>query len=143
MIRSYRALGIDLQQLVHEDMVKNFRIYPQLWDLKETDTNIDHRRVPNLQRFFSRFGEEIPLVDEAEQKADDFTYGDVLAWRLPHGATHIGIVVPGPGDRRDEKWIVHNIGSGPKWDDKLLEYQLIGHYRFSGAAKDLSQIGRR
>ena len=143
VIRSYRALGIDLQQLVHEDMVKNFRIYPQLWDLKETDTNIDHRRVPNLQRFFSRFGEEIPLADEAKQKADDFTYGDVLAWRLPHGATHIGIVVPGPGDRRDEKWIVHNIGSGPKWDDKLLEYQLIGHYRFSGAAKDLSQIGRR
>lgn len=129
VIRSYRALGIDLQQLVHEDMQDNFRIYPQLWGLSEPDTNIDHRRVPNLQRYFSRHGEAMEHAD-AEVKAEDFRYGDVIAWRLPHGDTHIGIVVPGPGERRDEKWIVHNIGSGPEWENKLLEYQLIGHYRF-------------
>lgn len=139
VIRSYRALGIDLQQLVHEDMKENFRIYPQLWNLKETDTNIDHRRVPNLQRFFSRFGQEIPLADAAKQRADDFDYGDVVAWRLPHGATHIGIVVPGSGNSRGEKWIVHNNGSGPQWDDKLLEYQLIGHYRYSGVSQNIGQ----
>jgi len=138
VIRSYRALGIDLQQLVHEDMKQNFRIYPQLWNLQAPDTNIDHRRVPNLQRFLNRFGEEIPLAEEAKQKIDDFGYGDVVAWRLPHGATHIGIVVPGPGEQREEKWIVHNIGSGPKWEDKLLEYQLIGHYRYTGASKNVS-----
>lgn len=137
VIRSYRALGIDLQKLVHEDMKENFRIYPQLWNLKQTDSNIDHRRVPNLQRFFSRFGQEVALAEEADQRAADFVYGDVVAWRLPHGATHIGVVVPGPGDRRDEKWIVHNIGSGPKWEDKLLEYQIIGHYRYSGASKSV------
>ncbi len=130
VVRSYRALGIDLQQLVHDDMEANFRIYPQLWSLKGTDSNIDHRRVPNLQRFFSRFGQEMALPEMSA--ARDFSYGDVVAWRLPHGATHIGVVVPGPGDRRDEKWIVHNIGSGPRWEDKLLEYQLIGHYRYKG-----------
>lgn len=132
VIRSYRALGIDLQKLVHEDMRRNFRIYPQLWGLKKPDTNIDHRRVPNLQRFFSRFGEEI-AVPEDLTSADSFKYGDVVAWRLPHGATHIGVVVPGPEGRREEKWIVHNIGSGPRWEDKLLEYQVIGHYRFDGS----------
>jgi uncharacterized protein YijF (DUF1287 family) len=130
VVRSYRALGIDLQELVHNDMEENFRIYPQLWSLKGTDTNIDHRRVPNLQRFFGRFGQEIELPETST--AQDFSYGDVVAWRLPHGVTHIGVVVPGPGDRRDEKWIVHNIGSGPQWEDKLLEYQVIGHYRYDG-----------
>ncbi len=130
VIRSYRALGMDLQKLVHEDMQAHFRIYPQLWGLKGPDTNIDHRRVPNLQRFFSRFGEEIKLQETPT--AENFSYGDIVAWRLPHGATHIGIVVPGPGELRDEKWIVHNIGSGPQWEDKLLEYTIIGHYRYNG-----------
>ena len=115
-------------------MTDNFRIYPQIWELKEPDTNIDHRHVPNLQRFFSRFGSEIE-VPESGPQADSFQYGDVVAWRLPHGATHIGVVVPGPGDRRDEKWIVHNIGSGPKWDNQLFEYQVIGHYRYDGVAR--------
>lgn len=134
VIRSYRALGIDLQQLVHEDMKQNFRIYPQIWELKEPDTNIDHRRVPNLQRFFSRFGKEISSA-ESETNANAFQYGDIVAWRLPHGATHTGVVVPGPGDRRNEKWIVHNIGSGPKWENKLFDYQVIGHYRYDGASR--------
>ncbi|MBT8038574.1 MAG: DUF1287 domain-containing protein [Verrucomicrobiae bacterium] len=131
VVRSYRALGVDLQQLVHDDMTQNFRIYPQLWNLKGPDTNIDHRRVPNLQRFFTRSGREIELPETSS--AENFSFGDVVAWRLPHGATHIGVVVPGPGDRRDEKWIVHNIGSGPQWEDKLLEYQVIGHYRYAGS----------
>ena len=52
VIRSYRVLDTDLQKLVHEDMQLNFRIYPQLWGLSQPDANIDHRRVPNLQRFF-------------------------------------------------------------------------------------------
>jgi len=129
IIRSYRSLGIDLQELVHEDMQEDFRIYPQLWGLTEPDTNIDHRRVPNLQRYFSRCGEELNLPGE-ELTSEGFSYGDLVVWRLPHGDTHIGIVVPGPGNRRGEKWIVHNIGSGPEWEDKLMEYQVIGHYRF-------------
>ena len=139
VVRSYRALGIDLQRLVHEDMKENFRIYPQIWGLKRPDTNIDHRRVPNLQRFFSRYGTEVPLAS-SETDADAFEYGDVVAWRLPHGATHIGVVVPGPGNHRDEKWIVHNIGSGPKWDNHLFEYQIIGQYRYDGRRTRLGSM---
>ena len=51
VILSYRALGIDLQRLVHEDMAKNFHLYPQKWGARKPDPNIDHRRVPNLQTF--------------------------------------------------------------------------------------------
>lgn len=61
VIRAYRKLGIDLQKEVHEDMVANFHLYPNLskWGLKSTDTNIDHRRVPNLEVFFERKGKKI------------------------------------------------------------------------------------
>lgn len=134
VIRSYRALGTDLQVLVHNDMDDNFRIYPQLWNLRKPDTNIDHRRVPNLQRFFSRQGAETGGDMAKLQVAEDFKYGDVVAWRLADGQTHIGIVVPGPGELKAEKWIVHNIGGGPKWENGLLEYEVIGHYRYSGAS---------
>src|SRR6516162_6275850 len=59
IIRSYRAVGIDLQKEVHEDMQQNFAAYRTHWGLNHTDTNIDHRRVPNLMVFFSRKGESL------------------------------------------------------------------------------------
>lgn len=131
VIRSYRSLGIDLQELVHEDMRHHFRIYPQLWGLNQPDPNIDHRRVPNLQRYFSRHGKEL-AIPNGEYPADGYQYGDVITWRLPHGDTHMGIVVPGPGIRKSEKWVVHNIGSGPQWENKLMEYEIVGQYRYHG-----------
>ncbi|MDA0767786.1 MAG: DUF1287 domain-containing protein [Verrucomicrobia bacterium] len=131
VIRSYRQLGVDLQQLVHEDMTGNFRMYPQFWKMKGPDSNIDHRRVPNLQRFFSRHGDDLLL----SRVSEDYQIGDVVAWRLPFGengqaASHIGIVVPGPGAKKAEKWVVHNIGTGPEWEDELFSYEIVGHYRF-------------
>ena len=53
VIRSYRKLGIDLQVLVHEDMKRAFNVYPskRIWGLRKPDSNIDHRRVQNLQTF--------------------------------------------------------------------------------------------
>ena len=131
VVRSYRAVGVDLQKLVHEDMSAHFRLYPQRWERKGPDRNIDHRRVPNLQRYFSRFGK----VLENSHSLDDYEIGDVVTWNLPYGAAeqaggHIGIVVPGPGARSNEKWVVHNIGSGPEWEDKLFDYEIAGHFRF-------------
>jgi uncharacterized protein len=52
IIRAYRALGLDLQKEVHEDMLKHFELYPHGWHVSHPDTNIDHRRVPNLRFFF-------------------------------------------------------------------------------------------
>ena len=53
VIRAFRNAGIDLQQLIHEDMKKNFHLYPQKWGLECPDANIDHRRVPNQVCFLS------------------------------------------------------------------------------------------
>jgi hypothetical protein len=129
VIRSYRALGVDLQRLVHEDMAGNFSVYPHKWGLKKPDANIDHRRVPNLMVFFERQGAAQPVTDDAR----DYRPGDVVTWDLGGGLTHIGVVVAVPsvsdGNRLQ---IVHNIGAGPKMEDVLFNWKITGHYRFAG-----------
>src|SRR5690554_5851419 len=62
VIRAFRAAGVDLQKEVHEDMRRNFAAYPAKWGLRSPDTNIDHRRVPNLQTFFTRRNKALPIT---------------------------------------------------------------------------------
>jgi uncharacterized protein YijF (DUF1287 family) len=129
VIRSYRAVGVDLQQLVHEDMKGNFALYPHKWGLKKPDANIDHRRVPNLMVFFERQGAAQPVTDNAR----DYKPGDVVTWDLGNGLTHIGIVVAVPSESDENRLqIVHNIGAGPKLEDVLFAWKITGHYRFNG-----------
>lgn len=129
VIRSYRALGVDLQKEVHEDMVQNFALYPRQrrWLESSPDPNIDHRRVPNLMVFFSRKGKSLPVTDRGE----DFVPGDLVTWDLGGGVPHIGIVV----DRKAASgryMVVHNIGQGPKMEDVLFSWKITGHYEYFG-----------
>ncbi len=128
VIRSYRALGVDLQVLVHEDMVKNFADYPskRIWGLDKTDKNIDHRRVPNLQIFFSRHGRSLSI----SQRPGDYAPGDIVTWMLPGNLPHIGIVTDRVSDATGNPLAVHNIGAGPHLDDMLFSYEITGHYRY-------------
>lgn len=130
IIRSYRALGIDLQKEVHEDMVQNFSAYPHRWQLLQAhpDPNIDHRRVPNLMVFFSRKGETLPVTASAL----DYSPGDIVTWDLGGGVPHIGIVVDPPAPHSVRRMIVHNIGAGPKMEDVLFNWKITGHYRYFG-----------
>lgn len=127
VIRSYRALGLDLQKLVHEDMKRNFSAYPKNWGLSRPDPNIDHRRVPNLKTFFKRKGSSLPVTD----KPEDYLPGDLITCTVPPHLPHIAIVVPAP-DGGPRPWIVHNIGNGPQLEDRLFEFPLTGHYRWTG-----------
>jgi hypothetical protein len=134
VIRSYRAVGVDLQREVHEDMAANFPAYPRKWGLKKTDTNIDHRRVPNLMVFFERAGAGLPVTQDAR----DYKPGDVVTWDLPGGLTHIGIVVNVPSDADESRMqIVHNIGAGPKMEDVLFNWKITGHYRYAGPEEEV------
>lgn len=131
VVRCYRALGIDLQKRVHEDMAKHFSKYPKKWGLKRPDKNIDHRRVPNLQTYFARQGKSLTKSLDAS----DYAVGDIVAWDLNgRGLTHIGVVVAPPG-KPNKRWIVHNIGQGPKLEDRLFEWKIIGHYRYAPKVK--------
>lgn len=132
IIRSFRGVGIDLQEQVHEDMTQNFRLYPQLWASIGPDTNIDHRRIPNLQRFFERNGESLSTSRDPEA----YQPGDIVVWSLANADKHIGIVVPGPGIQMAEPWVVHNIGTGVKWENILFEYKIDAHFRFPVEEQD-------
>ncbi|HEX6624035.1 MAG TPA: DUF1287 domain-containing protein, partial [Pyrinomonadaceae bacterium] len=129
VIRSYRKVGVDLQREVHEDMKQNFSVYPKKWGLKKTDTNIDHRRVPNLMVFFERQGAALPVTD----RAADYKPGDVVTWDLGGGLTHIGIVVNIPSEGDENRLLIeHNIGAGPQIEDILFNWKITGHYRYTG-----------
>jgi uncharacterized protein len=130
VIRAYRALGVDLQKEVHEDMEKNFSDYPRKWKWLSghTDTNIDHRRVPNLMVFFSRKGETLGITERPE----DYWPGDIVTWDLGGNVPHIGIVTSKKSAVSDRHMVLHNIGQGPKIEDVLFHWKITGHYRYFG-----------
>lgn len=129
VIRVYRALGVDLQKEVHEDMAKNFSLYPRKWKwlAVRPDANIDHRRVPNLMTFFSRKGETLAIT----RRAEDYMPGEIVTWNLGGDVPHIGILV----DQKSASgrfMMVHNIGQGPQMEDVLFNWKITGHYRYFG-----------
>lgn len=128
VVRAYRKLGIDLQDLVHKDMVFNFAQYPNLpkWNLQRPDTNIDHRRVLNLKVFFQRHGAELPITNIA----NDYLPGDLVTWDILPGMPHIGIITPKVSKDKKRPLIVHNIGEGPQLEDILFTMKITGHYRY-------------
>ena len=125
VIRAFRTVGIDLQQELHRDMKRHFAAYPKNWGLAKPDSNIDHRRVPNLATWFKRQGYDLPVSQDARA----YHPGDIVAWVLGGGQAHIGIV----SDRRSEDGarplVIHNIGWGAREDDALFEYRITGHFR--------------
>lgn len=125
VVRAWRAQGVDLQQLVHEDMRRAWPAYPKLWGLKRPDTNIDHRRVPNLAVFFRRRGQSLP----ASRQPGDYRPGDMVTWMLPGNLPHIGII----SDRKSASGtplVIHNVGAGTQEEDALLRWPVTGHYRY-------------
>lgn len=128
IIRSYRKLGIDLQKEVHEDMIENFSKYPNLqkWGMTRTDTNIDHRRVPNLEIFFERKGEKLPVTNNPK----NYKTGEIVTWMINDKLPHIGIVTNQKSRDGKRNLIVHNVGGGQVLDDCLFDYKIVGHYRY-------------
>ncbi|MFC1494387.1 DUF1287 domain-containing protein [Thermodesulfobacteriota bacterium] len=126
IVRSYRMAGIDLQKEIHEDMKNNFNKYPQKWGLRGPDQNIDHRRVPNLMKYFERQNANKNIT----QNVNDYSPGDVVAWKLDNGLLHIGLVINEKNSDRSSFLIVHNIGNGTQKEDVLFNWEIIGHYRY-------------
>jgi len=128
VIRSYRQVGVDFQQLIHQDITANFSDYPsaRMWGLTRPDKNIDHRRVPNIQAFLSRQGAQLPV----SQQGKEYQAGDLVTWMVNGRLPHIGIVASGYSSDGKRPLIVHNIGRGPQLEDMLFNYPITGHYRY-------------
>ena len=125
VIRAYRRIGIDFQVLVHEDMKAHFKHYPRQCGLGHPDKNIDHRRVPNLQKFLDRQGATIQST-----ALDSFKAGDLVTWMLPGNLPHIGVISDRVAPSSNRPLIIHNVGAGPVEEDKLFAYPITGHYRY-------------
>jgi hypothetical protein len=132
VVRAYRALGLDLQVLVHEDMVKDFEAYPaqRLYEQTRPDTNIDHRRCPNLLAFFSRHARSLALSLDPENLAE-WQPGDIVIFDLLDNGipSHIGIVSDrtAPSGR---PLIIHHFPPSPTEDDSLPRWKIVGHFRY-------------
>ncbi len=116
-IRGLRAVGIDLQKLVHEDVLSNSSAY----HITRADKNIDHRRCVNLITYFKRKKQQIPVTDNAA----DYRPGDIVFWDIARG--HVGVVtnVKVPGTNR--YFLVHNICCGPQMEDFLFAAPIVCH----------------
>ncbi len=126
VVRALRKGGVDLQQEVHEDMARAFDAYPTRWGMRRPDSNIDHRRVPNLRTYFSRRGKSLPV----SQDAADYQPGDLVTWDLGGGVDHIGMVTNVWSDAASRYLIVHNIGRGARLENVLFAWKITGHYRY-------------
>ncbi|TRX35563.1 DUF1287 domain-containing protein [Flavobacterium sp. ZT3R18] len=128
IIRAYRKLGIDLQKEVHEDMKANFSQYPNLkkWGMTKTDTNIDHRRVPNLEILFERKGIKLPVSENAKE----YKTGEIVTWMINGKLPHIGIITNKKSYDGERNLIVHNVGHGQVLQDCLFSYKIVGHFKY-------------
>ena len=125
IVRAFRSAGIDLQKEVHEDMSLHFAAYPAKWGARKPDSNIDHRRVPNLMTLFDRKAKSVPIT----RNSSDYVPGDVVAWELDNKLLHIGLVSDVIANGTPNYLMVHNIGSGARIEDVLMAWKIIGHYR--------------
>jgi len=132
VVRAFRRVGYDLQELVHRDMKEAWPVYQRSakWNLKRPDPNIDHRRVPNLATFFTRHGAALGVSKDVR----DYAPGDIVTWQVPPNLPHIGLVA----DVRTATGvplIIHNIGNGTRMEDRLFAYTITGHYRFPAKSR--------
>jgi len=125
IVRAFRNAGVDLQKEIHEDMSRHFAAYPNKWGAHKPDSNIDHRRVPNLMTLFERRGKAVPITN----KTSDYMPGDVVAWELYNHLLHIGLVTDAVSRGSGGYLVGHNIGEGAKIEDVLMAWKIIGHYR--------------
>lgn len=119
VVRAYRKLGIDLQQLVHQARVGS------------GDRNIDHRRVNVLRKFFASRGRRLKV----SKNPSDYRPGDIVTYHVPDGRfskTHIAIVSDA------KSWggvplVIHNRGFGVSEENWLFAAKITGHYRYKRA----------
>jgi hypothetical protein len=127
VVRALRSANFDLQKLMHEDMTRNFRLYPNKWGLSAPNTNIDHRRVPNQMTFFARYGKTLPITFTSSTRSS-WQPGDIVIWNSGGGRTHTGIVSDGVSPL-DVPLIIHN-NQICREEDVLFRWKIIGHFRF-------------
>ncbi len=119
--QALNGAGYDLQKLVDQDIKKNRSDY----SITTPDSNIDFRRVKNLQVFFKN---NTTSLTTDISKIKEWQGGDIVIFK-----NHIGIV----SDRRNKNGVPYLIHHNSPWqsryEEDILEKRkdIVGHYRFS------------
>jgi uncharacterized protein YijF (DUF1287 family) len=129
VIRSLRTTGIDLQQLVHEDILRRRTAYSTV---TRPDRNIDHRRVTPMLTYLRTHATSLPKAFAEETDLATWEPGDVVVWAFKPcpacSPDHVGIVSDRKGPR-GLPLVLHNIGPTPSEDDRLDAWTVLGHFR--------------
>jgi uncharacterized protein len=134
IVRAARdAFALDLQKLVHEDMLRAFDAYParKTWGEHAPDASIDHRRVLNLETYWQRTGAQL-WTARNPTPGDEFPapieVGDIVTWRLDARLPHVAILASGG----PQATVIHNIGTGVEEIalSAFHPHRAAGHYRW-------------
>jgi hypothetical protein len=103
--RGFKAANINLKDLIDEDIKNNTKLYPRV--AGKPDPNIDFRRVPNQDVFFSRYCVSLPtkIKSRDEENLEQWQPGDIVVF--VEGYEHIGII----SNKRDKNgipYVIHN-----------------------------------
>jgi uncharacterized protein YijF (DUF1287 family) len=128
VIRALRTSSLDLQQLVHEDILRRPAAYPTV---TTPDRNIDHRRVSPMLVYLRAHATALPRTFD-EPALASWQPGDVVVWAF-HACPscnpdHVGIVSDRMGPR-GIPLVIHNMGPTPSEDDRLDAFTVLGHFR--------------
>ena len=127
VVRALRAVGLDLQSLIHQDKRRSPGAYPRKSQHSKLDKNIDHRRVVNQVVYFARYGQTLTTRTTSSTRLS-WRAGDIVVWKFDNGLDHIGII----SDKTNSRgWplVIHNVG-GCAENDALNNWRIVGHYRF-------------
>ncbi|MBR3909469.1 MAG: DUF1287 domain-containing protein [Clostridia bacterium] len=124
--RGFKNAGYSLKDMVDRDIENRREAYSRI---DKPDTNIDFRRVKNLNIFFKEYA--ISLTTDITQIAE-WQPGDIVIF---NNQAHIGIV----SDKRNRDgmpYIIHNGGQPNREEDYLTRSTVVAHYRFDASKID-------
>lgn len=135
--RAFKEAGIDIRSLVNEDITNNFNQYPlrQIWGQRIPDSNIDYRRIQNLEIFFKRNSQVLIInFDPADhENLNSWLPGDIVFFDMDKdGYTDNAGILSDKTTRKGVLKVIYNyIDPGYTVERDILEISKItGHFRW-------------
>ncbi|WP_034262558.1 DUF1287 domain-containing protein [Bacillus sp. J33] len=127
--RGFKGAGVTIKDLIDKDIAENTDLYPRVQG--NPDPNIDFRRVPNQDVYFSRYAKSLTteLIPGEIENLQEWQPGDIVIFLSPK-FDHVAII----SDKRTKDgipYVIHN--SAPfAAEVKLSSFKtpITAHYRW-------------
>ena len=135
--RAFKDAGFSIRDLVDSDIANNFSEYPlkEIWNQTVTDSNIDYRRIQNLEIFFKRNSQVIiTIFNPADiDNLNQWLPGDIVFFDMDGDSYSDNVGILSDVTTRDgaPKVIYNYIDPGCTCEEDILgKEKIIGHYRY-------------